>query len=62
MGKDRIIEVARKELSEMTEAEREQLADEAADHLRHLLVGIAQRAFKAMKNGILESDDLTPDF
>ena len=61
LGKDKIIQIARKELSEMTDAQREQLTDEAADHLRKLVTGVAQRAFKAMKNGILTSDQLTPD-
>jgi hypothetical protein len=62
LGNDGIIEIARQELEALTEDEREQLADVAADHLRHLLVGVGKPAFKAMKNGIIDSDDLTPDF
>ena len=62
LGNDKIIQIAHKELAEMTEAQREQLAEAAANHMRLLLTGVAQRAFKAMKNGILESSDLTPDF
>jgi len=62
LGNDKIIELAREELGEMTEDERDQLAGDAADHLRHLVCGVGNAAFRAMKNGILTSDDLTPDF
>jgi hypothetical protein len=46
----------------MSDAEREQLAGEAFDHLGRLITAVAKGAFKAMKNGIITSDDLTPDF
>jgi hypothetical protein len=62
LGNDRIIEIARKELEEMSEDRREQLADDAADHLRKLVVAVSKGAFRAMKNGILDSDQLTPGF
>jgi hypothetical protein len=62
LGNAKIIEIGNRELSEMSDEEREQLADDAADHLRRLVVSVSKPAFKAMTNGILESDDLTPDF
>jgi hypothetical protein len=62
LGNDGIVDIARKELEALTEEKRDRLADFAADHLRHLIVGVGKPAFKAMKNGILDSDDLTPDF
>jgi len=62
MGNDRIIEVATRELGDMSESERDQLMGDAADHLRTLVVSVSKPAFRAMKNGILESDQLTPDF
>jgi hypothetical protein len=62
LGNEKIIEIAKRELEEMSDDAREQLADDAADHLRTLVVSVAKPAFRAMKNGILESDQLTPDF
>ena len=62
LGPTKIAEIAFRELQEMTDDERDQLAGEAADHLRKLLVAVGKSAFKAMTNGILTSDDLTPDF
>jgi hypothetical protein len=62
MGNDRIIEVATRELQSMTDAERDELMGAAADHLRKLIAAAGKCAFRAMRNGILSSDDLTPDF
>lgn len=62
MGNERIVEVANRELREMSDEEREQLADDAAAHLRKLVVSVAKPALKAMKNGILTSDQLTAEF
>jgi hypothetical protein len=62
MGNTKIIQVATRELYDMTDTERDQLMEAAADHFRKLLSASGKAAFKAMKNGILESNDLTPDF
>ena len=62
LGPSKIAVIASKELSEMADEPREQLLEEAAQHLRRLVVAVSKSAFRAMQNGILESDDLTPDF
>lgn len=62
LGNERIAEIASREFREMTDDAREQLAEQAAEHLRMLVVGVSKGAFRAMKNGILDSDQLTPDF
>jgi hypothetical protein len=62
LGNAKIIEIANREMREMSDAEREQLADVATDHLRTRLVAVSKPAFRAMRNGILTSDDLTPGF
>jgi hypothetical protein len=62
LGPDKIARIARRELEEMSDDDRDQLADAAADHLRSLVVAVSKAGFRAMKNGILESDQLTPDF
>jgi hypothetical protein len=62
LGPSKIAKIASKELSEMADDAREQLLEEAAEHLRRLVVSVSKPAFKAMTNGILSSDQLTPDF
>ncbi len=62
MGNAKIIEVANKELSALTDDEKEQLASDAGDHMKDLVIACAKAGFKAMKNGIITSDDLTPAF
>ena len=62
LGNQKITQLARQELEQLSEPEREELAEQAADHLRKLLVSVAKPGFKAMKNGIITSDQLTPEF
>lgn len=62
LGNRKIAQLARQELEQMNEADREELADQAAEQLRKLVVSVAKPALKAMKNGILDSDQITPDF
>jgi len=62
LGNDKIIDLARQELEALTDTEKDQLATVAGDHLRHLVVGVSKNAFKAMRNGIIDSDKLTPEF
>jgi len=61
MGNDRIIEVTTKELEAMSDTDRNQLMEDALQHLGKLIGLAGKSAFKAMKNGILDSDDLTPE-
>ena len=62
MGNEKIIEVANKELSALTDDEKEQLASDAGDHMKDLVILVAKAGFKAMKNGIITSDEFTPGF
>ena len=62
LGNEKIVEIPCKELEELTDDERERLAGDAGDHMRHLIAAVGKAAFKAMKNGIIASDDITPDF
>jgi hypothetical protein len=62
MGNEKIIEVAKKEINALTDDEKEQLATDAHDHMQDLVILVAKASFKAMKNGIINSSDLTADF
>ena len=61
-GPKKIAEIASLELAHMGDDEREKLLAEAAQHLQRLVVSVGKPAFRAMANGIINSDDLTPDF
>jgi len=62
LGESKFFEVVHRELDDLADDDKEHLADAAADHMRRLVVAVAKAGFKAMKNGIISSDDLTPDF
>src|SRR5688572_15269274 len=58
MGNARIIEVAEKEMESMSQAERAQLAHDAAEDFQGLVVSVSKAAFKAFQNGILTREQI----
>ena len=62
LGTAKIAAIANREIDELSDDEKERLANFAADHMRKLVVAVGKAGFTAMKNGIISSDDLTPDF